>query len=125
MALIPEIPTTLNKETNVKENTKLKAHHTAAQRPSPTSIALAGINSTVIEIVLFTYLGTYGNTHTRTVRHKTTIIKLDTVELGIKNRKNKNPLGFKIQIVDDQLHIYVLNHRQNKNKLDFKNQKIG
>ena len=48
-----------------------------------------------------------------------------TVELGIKNRQNKNQLGFKSQIVDDRLHIYVLNHRQNKNKLDFKNQKLG
>ena len=45
--------------------------------------------------------------------------------IGIKNRQNKNQLGFKSQIVDDQLHIYLLNHRQNKNKLDFKNQKIG
>ena len=42
-----------------------------------------------------------------------------TVKLGIKNRQNKNQLGFKSQIVDDRLHIYVLNHRQNKNKLDF------
>ena len=52
-------------------------------------------------------------------------IVVHTVELEIKNCQNKNQLGFKSQIVDDRLHIYVLNHRQNKNKLDFKNQKIG
>jgi len=49
MALIPEIPTTLNKETKVNEKTKLKAHQTAALKLSPTSMAFCGINSTEIE----------------------------------------------------------------------------
>ena len=50
---------------------------------------------------------------------------LNTVKLDFSDRQDKRKLGFKRQITTDQLHIYVLNHRQNKNKLDFKNQKLG
>jgi hypothetical protein len=46
MALIPEIPTTLNNEAKVREKTKLKAHQTAELTANPTSMAFCGINST-------------------------------------------------------------------------------
>ena len=45
-----------------------------------------------------------------------------TVELGFKNRQNKNLLDFKNQITNYQLVIYVVNYSQDKNNLDFKNQ---
>ena len=46
----------------------------------------------------------------------------NTVELGFKNRQNKNQLDFKNQITNYQLRVYVVNYSQNKNILDFKNQ---
>ena len=49
-------------------------------------------------------------------------IMLHTVELGFKNRQNKNLLDFKNQITNYQLVIYVVNYSQDKNNLDFKNQ---
>jgi hypothetical protein len=49
MALIPEIPTTLNNEAKVREKTKLKAHQTAELTASPTSTAFCGINSTATQ----------------------------------------------------------------------------
>ena len=49
-------------------------------------------------------------------------VNLSTVELGFKNRQNKNLLDFKNQITNYQLVIYVVNYSQDKNILDFKNQ---
>ena len=46
----------------------------------------------------------------------------NTVELGFKNRQDKNMLDFKNQITNYQLMIYVVNYSQDKNILDFKNQ---
>ena len=46
---------------------------------------------------------------------------VSTVELGFKNRQNKNLLDFKNQITNYQLEIYVVNYSQDKNNLDFKN----
>ena len=45
-----------------------------------------------------------------------------TVELGFKNRQNRNLLDFKKKITNYQLVIYVVNYSQDKNILDFKNQ---
>ena len=45
-----------------------------------------------------------------------------TVELGFKNRQNKNLLDFKNRITNYQFVIYLVYYSQNKNKLDFKNQ---
>ena len=45
-----------------------------------------------------------------------------TVELGFKNRQDKNLLDFKNRITNYQLVIYVVNYSQDKNILDFKNQ---
>ena len=42
-----------------------------------------------------------------------------------KQIKKKKHLCTVYNLRNDQLHIYVLNHRQNKNKLDFKSQKLG
>ena len=46
----------------------------------------------------------------------------NTVELGFKNRQNKNLLDFKNQITNYQFMIYVVNYSQDKNILDFKDQ---
>ena len=45
-----------------------------------------------------------------------------TVELGFKNRRDKNLLDFKNQITNYQYHFYVVNYSLDKNILDFKNQ---
>ena len=46
----------------------------------------------------------------------------NTVELGFKNRQDKNLLDFKNKITNYQLVINVVNYSQDKNNLDFKNQ---
>ena len=46
------------------------------------------------------------------------------VQLDVQNFINKRKLGFKRQIVSDQLQIYELNHRQLKRKFDLKETNI-
>ena len=45
-----------------------------------------------------------------------------TVKLDFKNRQDKNQLGFKNQITNDQLGKISFKNRQDKNQLDFQNQ---